>query len=334
MNIWVPKFKILEAELASNCKLEGFYTIRKTTAAGVVTQELTFPNLITNTGLNRLGTMSNSNWALYCYLSTGTTPPAITDTKMTVTPPIQTAGSSGSISSNVGPDKYVKATAKRVFTFGTATGTWSEIGMGFGTSAGAADNYLFSHSLILDGLGNPTTITVLASEQLTVDYEFRVYPPLAGGSGTFTLTGGGTYDYAWKPVYTTGWTALINTNTSYALGAGISDVYGSTVAGATFSWPSPEAQDPTVSSGSLQHGSHGGSMTNNAYVANSFQNTNNGATFDTTRGNFTSGIGALRQTPTSGAGVQCMFGYTLTPKIMKTSSNTVTFYSKMSWARR
>tara|TARA_R110000850_G_scaffold275207_1_gene414176 strand:+ start:40949 stop:41809 length:861 start_codon:yes stop_codon:yes gene_type:complete len=55
------------------------------------------------------------------------------------------------------------------FGQGVAQGNLSEIGSGWGAGA----TQLFSRALIVDGSGNPTTITVLADEYLTVTYELR-----------------------------------------------------------------------------------------------------------------------------------------------------------------
>ena len=66
------------------------------------------------------------------------------------------------------------------FAAGVATGTWSEIGVGPAASGGAitlepSPPYLLSHALIVDGGGSPTTISVLASEQLVVTYTLQLY---------------------------------------------------------------------------------------------------------------------------------------------------------------
>jgi hypothetical protein len=64
---------------------------------------------------------------------------------------------------------------------GVATGNLSEIGMG------PTATTLFSRALILDGVGNPTTITILSNEQLNVTYQLGTVVPLVDVVSSITL---------------------------------------------------------------------------------------------------------------------------------------------------
>jgi hypothetical protein len=105
------------------------------------------------------------------------------------------AHNSTTVSSVSGTDTvdhtYAKLTRTFRFNTGVAAGTLSEVGVGWGTSA----DQLFSRALILDGEGEPTTITILEDEVLDVIYELRVYHPEEDIEGTIEL-GGVNYDYA------------------------------------------------------------------------------------------------------------------------------------------
>lgn len=127
-----------------------------------------FSNLITNQGLDLMGTGSIDQIVDRCRVGSGSTPPAVTDTALvaqvaTVLSPSKTWGFTTSA-------PYYNW-FRMVYTFpvGAAAGNLSEVGIG---SSGAN---LLSRALIVDGTGTPTTITILADEQLVVTYEFRIY---------------------------------------------------------------------------------------------------------------------------------------------------------------
>lgn len=90
-----------------------------------------------------------------------------------------------------GAEPYYTYT-RRSFTFGTggAVGNISEVTIGGSTNG----TNIFSRALILDGNGNPTTITVLSDETLYVTYELRTYPPTDQFTGSVVLDGV-TYNY-------------------------------------------------------------------------------------------------------------------------------------------
>lgn len=153
-----------------------------------------FPNIITDLGLNRMGT-ANFNWFDYAYVGSGNTSPSANDVSLYNR--IATSSLLGiyGASTNAGSPTY-HSYKSRTYTFGVgvAAGNLSEVGVGWSTTD---INSIFSRALILDSYGNPTTITVLSDEYLYVTYEIQYYPLLTDTTGAVTFTGniGGTYDY-------------------------------------------------------------------------------------------------------------------------------------------
>ncbi len=142
-----------------------------------------FDNLVTDQGLDRMAT--DSDWLSYCSVGSGNTAPANTDTGL-VSFVSSTSTRSTSNSGNSGSSPWFAfATITYRFAIGTAAGNLSEIGIGWSNTNG----HLFSRALILDGSGNPTTITILSSEALDATYTFQLYAPLVDVTGSVTING-------------------------------------------------------------------------------------------------------------------------------------------------
>lgn len=161
-------------------KLQGFYKIEAVDPDG--TRHLLadwFPNLITNGGLNEIG--NASGYLANCYLGTGNTAPAFTDTQLAAL-----VGATNTIVGSVGTVQsatpfYGSRVNTYQFSPGVAVGTLAEIGVG------PSSTTLFSRALILDADGNPTTLVVGAGQIVDVSYELRLYPPLADITGNRTI---------------------------------------------------------------------------------------------------------------------------------------------------
>jgi len=176
---------------------EGFYTLRLGTldADG---NEIdcyepvpTFPNLITNGGLERMG--DNADWLSRTYVGSGSAAPNFNDSAMNNFVASTTTNQSFPTGSQSTAPYFTWIRITRRFAAGAAAGNLSEVGIGWATA-------LFSRALIVDAGGNPTTISVGADQFLDVTYEFRFYPKTTDDTGSFTLTGsvGGTYDYIFR----------------------------------------------------------------------------------------------------------------------------------------
>lgn len=161
-----------------------------------------FPNLITNAGLDLLigsGAAGGAAYARWCHVGSGSAAPSVTDVALQAqiasVSRAQQAGAGGAPNSNVAP-RFSGVNFTWQFGQGAAAGNLSEIGVG-PTSTGA----LFSRALIKDSSGNPTTITVLPIEFLTVTYQLRFYFTPTTTNQVFNLIGVNyTATAMWGPV--------------------------------------------------------------------------------------------------------------------------------------
>src|SRR5690348_10025514 len=181
-------------------KTRGFFRLQVYDSEGNCTKDTGFfENLITNQGLNQMGNSPYTGSFGLKYINThssvgtGTTPPTFADTQLTsflAQWPTTTTGYEGSSSSSytAGPPPYWSQIWKYTYATGTAAGNLSEVGVGVFIS-GDTQPRLFSHALILDGGGSPTTITVLSTEVLVLTYELRVYPDTTDNPYSFFLNG-------------------------------------------------------------------------------------------------------------------------------------------------
>ena len=161
-------------EMKINAGVSGHFTMMTTnTKTGEQKVVASFPNLILDAGLERMGT---GNYLDVCRVGSGTSLPTVLqtqlDAKIASTDTVQTQPRGAQAT----PPYYGWRRKTFRFAAGTATGNLSEVGVGWGNIT--TDNFLFSRALILDGGGLPTTINVLADEVLDVIYELRLYPPL------------------------------------------------------------------------------------------------------------------------------------------------------------
>lgn len=146
-----------------------------------------FDNLITDIGLNR---MAYDYYGGYCYVGSGSTAPTVND---------QVLANFVAESSDIQATEFGAATTapyygwervKYRFAQGAAAGNVSEIGVGWiDTTTSPASRKVFSRTLVKDGSGNPTTVTVLSSEFLEVIHEIRMYVPTADVTGQITISG-------------------------------------------------------------------------------------------------------------------------------------------------
>jgi hypothetical protein len=266
-----------------------------------------FDNLITDMGLNRLG---SGGVCSYCLVGSGSTPPANSDTQLQtlVAATSTTQGGDGGIVTS--PTAY--RWARYVFRFGAgaAAGNLSEVGVNWNGSTTA----IFSRALIKDGSGNPTTITILSNEYLDVTYELRVYPPAADVTFQRTISGQ-TYDCTLR-----------------AMGIGLTSPQNYLSSGASYT-NSGYVNAYSGAIGSITGfpgGSQGGlNYTQDAYSNNSYAQTCV-LTAGLSVGNF--GAGGIQA-----IGFQnhlCSFQVGFSPAIPKDGTKILTLNVSVSWARR
>src|SRR5690606_19535929 len=181
---------------------------------------------------------------------------------------------------------------------------------------------LISRALVLDGIGNPTTITVLSDEILDVSYQFRTYPYLADEATEITITGSGTHDVVIRP----------SNIGSFGFSSSAQGFRGGSATGVAV-WGSASTLGPITGSPSGT-GSTAATAANLAYGSgDSYRDFQ--VTWSVSQGNVTGGIGALRVAygATAFDGNLGMAQMAFTPVIPKTSSHTLQLVFRHSWAK-
>lgn len=164
----------------------------------VVTQDTGwFPNLITDAGLNRLGTTVGMS----CFhVGTGVTTPAVTDTTL-ASYLAGLGGIPGAITYVGGTPYIIRQTWTGQYPVGAAAGNLTEMGMSTTTTTGN----LWSRARIVDGLGSPTTITVQPTEALNVAYTLEVSVDTTDVAGTCNITGSANHSTTTRPALLSSW---------------------------------------------------------------------------------------------------------------------------------
>lgn len=306
------KRNYIELELATQKpRFTGRYRmLKRHTESGIILQDTGwFDNLITDAGLNRIGTGAANG---FCVIGTGTAAPAFGDTSLqakvaqTNTPAPGAAGFG-----NLGAPDYISTYEMGYrFSAGQLNGNYSEIGISWDGT------YCWSRALILDGLGNPTTISVASTEFLDVFYQVRLIPDLADYAGTVVISGV-TYSTVRRPSNvsnTSSWGPRINTAQQWT---GYSSAGGGASNGSLGS--------VTGSPG----GSYGGwsSYSNATYVNNSLER-GGSISWSLDSGNVSGGITAIIN-----YGTYAQYQTSFSPAIPKDSTKTLLVNGKVSWGR-
>lgn len=271
-----------------------------------------FPNLILNSGLTRLP-QQGINSVGYIQLGTGTTPPVPTDTTLAAVSKVYSATATVTDSYVPGPPNYYQTIRAYRAGPGVATGTFSEVGIGWNSGAN-----LFSRALIVDGGGSPTTITVLSDEYLEVYYTFRFYPMLTDITGTTTISGS-SYDWVLRSRLVgvdNREASYLLTNGSWSSNVGNANIYQSTSTLGTITG-SPSGSSSYANSSSV------------AYTAGNFY-----SDFSAVYGPATNVAGGVKcidscSSQSTVYGMQQSF----TPVIPKTSTTVLTLTNRVTYAR-
>ncbi len=263
--------------VSASCTMHGRFAIRKgkvdchgkpIEASKVLLAE--FDNLITNIGLDRVGS-GGLNFTT-CQVGTGTAVPLVTNTGL------QTFLANSSLVSDTtsalspgGPPYWGGSSRTYRFNAGVATGNLTEVGVGWSTGLST----LFSRALIVDGSGNPTTITVLADEFLDVTYTLRFRGPDTDQTGNVTITGVGTLTFTQRIARATSVTDWSHGFTGTAgLGTGTGDhvFYSGTLGPVT---GNPSGSNASSSSGAVVNGTYtAGTYTRNSTLTLGLNNGN------------------------------------------------------------
>jgi hypothetical protein len=318
--------------LTSTVKMAGKYLLQVRKAKdGSLRQELEFDNLIVDAGMNLFSRSTSSSILTYVMVGSGTTTPTFTDTQLAN----QIAFTSSATSSSSGTASTSPYYGFSRSTFRFSPGSLNNVNLTeVGVSLGNSTTLVFSRALIVDGNGNPTSITVLSDEFLDVTYELRIYPPAVDQTDTITITNVGAINVTRRPIavtsasVTSGWAPFsysfsrpvilrdylaTPTSNSYVSASGAQ----TSLVAQTNSWFSVTSLPVTSSSVSYP-----------AYVSNSFEQEVN-YIFGLDAANVTGGVGFFQFAPRGLGAYQYLFDN----KILKNNTNTLRLNLKMVWSR-
>jgi hypothetical protein len=267
-----------------------------------------FPNLILNNGLNTFGTIYPQS---RCMVGTGTSTPVATQSQLDNR--IASTTSATSIVRGVDlTDNYAYVRWTYRFNEGVAAGNLTEVGIG------NSDTSCFSRALILDGLGEPTAITVLSDEFLDVIYELRLYPKITDTIAVVNIAGI-DYDTVLRPSAFSSWGSLYYTRfTSSGMDTEVPDIYPIIYASGTLGDYTTTPTATQIASGTYSAGT---------YVDNSYEITHR-ATFSISQGN----ADVYMMSILSGGFGQWKMSFD--PPIPKRNTNTLMLDLKLAWARK
>lgn len=185
---------------------EGKYKLEAVDANGNRRLLGEFPNLITNLGLDMMA--EGLNWNRYVSVGSGNATPNVLDTTLQSYVNSTTSTIYTNIFTQSSPPYYGSGVATWQFPIGSFPSGANLSEVGVGASPGGVN--LFSRALILDNLGNPTTITILATEALDITYQLNQYPPLIDLTGSVVISGV-TYNWTSRALAVTNlsWSPLV-----------------------------------------------------------------------------------------------------------------------------
>lgn len=311
----------------------GRYRAKIVRDGAVVKDTGWFHNVITDQGMDYLGYIPGSSQyvQLYCSVGTGNTAPSTSDT--TLASQLNTSPALGNINNHPtnsyvpGPPAYYSTITTYTFPVGGTTGNIAELGVG-PLNSPANPMLLFSRALIVDGSGNPTTITVLSNEQLVVYYELRCYIDLTDHSYSCTISGV-TYSGIWRAAltgltYPVGYSySYYSSSIQYLVDPSISYFNGAI---------GPVTGGPSGSQGPIA-GNY--TVTHTPYVAGSYYSTAQ-VNIPTGECNFSPGLSAGQSRPYSGiisAACGPFYQWSISPVIPKTADDLLSQSFSYSWAR-
>lgn len=315
-------------EIQTDSNYQGYYKLVIRGEDNKIRRETPwFKNLITDAGLNRLGTSGIINRAA---IGTGTTPPSVTDTSLAALSAVTNTGGASSATGNSGaPDYYSFRTVSYRFPFGTLNGNYTEVAVGWDASGFNA----WSRSLILDGNGNPTSISVASNEALDVIYQLRNYPPLTDSTYELTIDGV-TYTVVRRAGAVTSYINWSISFTSAARAIARADSSGSQISAYTGALAASTASQP---SGSVVSNLSGGDpVASYSYSNNSYEHSAE-ATIPTDKLNVSGGLIktlVIRHGARGGAGeTMGTWWHEFTPALPKDNTIQYTLTAKVSWGR-
>lgn len=315
----------LDKMFTGKLRFRGFFRLYTTNERGEITKDTgIFPNLITNGGLDFVGTCPTAgiaygvqDFTAMCAVGVGNATPAYTDVTLQswLAAVYDSSGNGCSVNTsyNAGPPAYWQGQRSWQFAAGTATGNIAEIGVGPNSSQPpVATDPLFSRALVVDGGGSPTVIPVLANEALTVTYILQEYLDLTDTNYTMSLSGT-SYSGIFRRAH-------VSTVPNLGIGIGSGGRCNCVVYSGSIG---PLTGEPTGSQSEANI-----YVSPVAYVTGSYSSTIN-FSFDINHGNV-GGVNAIKWLSNGSAG---QYQLSVTPTIPKTSTYNMTLSCAYSWAR-
>lgn len=275
-----------------------------------------FDNLITNQGLDFIGTMtSGANNVNTCRVGSGTAIPIVTDVGLQT--PITGSAGYTFVSSTVTqlPDNVRKFSTvyKYNFAAGALVGTIREVTVGWGTGNVSA----FSRSLLKDVNGNAIEVIVTANDLVTVYYELSTYVTTVDTVSTVSI-GGTSYTLTIRPLvvnssYINSWGSA---NSSYPVSRGLYYVVAAYTS--TMTWDSTSSVNYTTSSSM---------STVSNYVNGSYERA---VTLNITNGSVVNVRALYLYTSYCLCG---QWGFIFNTDVVKAANQKLDFVAKMKWGR-
>lgn len=299
-------------KLETRVGLEGRFHVQLI-RHGRVIRDLKFKNLITDVGMDYLGTGTIGNVVSYLGVGTSAVAPTVADVALGAQVGARTNANGGFADVNTGgiaPDWWVGVQRTRLFVEAEANGNLAELGFFSAAAAGT----MWCRQLFLDDLGNPVVITKTSDDQLRVTYEWRIYPQLVYSEQIIDVDG----------TPTTVWNQAINVDSHWPL---MRTSFGLNTIG------SGQATDdnvlPAPTDDSIGNWANADTSTLGAYVAGTFYR-DLIYVWNAGTANFAGGIGCVvgRINISDHTWIS-----TFTPKLDKTALKKLTVNMRIAWAR-
>jgi hypothetical protein len=173
--IWIPEGQFeQDVVIPVRVGLQGYFKIDLIDGkTGEIKQHEEFPNIITNSGLDALGSTSIANMFNYLEVGSGNFTVGAGDLRLqsALAPRTNfTEGTANVTTTNTSPP-YGKRQITRVFTESQVNGVIRELGFWTQLTGGV----LVNRALVVDARGIPTSITKSPTDRLRVQFEYRVY---------------------------------------------------------------------------------------------------------------------------------------------------------------
>lgn len=297
-------------------KLTGEYRLVVKHEDGSTQDSGWFDNLILNQGLDALGNNAGTGIVRYAHVGTGTSTPVNTQTALdSYIASAQALNTTNANSAtNEGAPLYrTTLTYSYAFAQGAVVGNITEIGVGNTSTAGN----LFSRARIVDNLGNPTSISVVALDQLTVYYRLRITPPITDTTGAVTISGT-SYNYTMRVSSVAGFgntVGLLSGANNFSAAYGVSAHQAGSVLGTITGAPTMSASSGTVTTAAYTIGTYYRDATLNWSIS---------------QGNVSGGIQCIQVSFALGA---IAFQARFDTVIPKTNTNVLALNMRYSWAR-